>query len=103
MSDDDKKIVREQALAEAAKVCHDYAHSGQNIYSRQVAYACERRILALAPIARPAENFLRDEDLDLIRGALDSLGVSLSAHNHEWTVGEREIYEQAIMLTGGKV
>ena len=34
-------------------------------------------------------------DFLLIQGALDSLGVALSEHRHQWTAGEREIYEQA--------
>jgi len=34
-------------------------------------------------------------DLLLIQGALDSLGVALADHRHQWTNGEREIYEQA--------
>ena len=33
--------------------------------------------------------------LQLMLGALDSLGVALTEHGHMWTVGEREIYEQA--------
>ena len=41
---------------------------------------------------------MNDEDRNLIIGALDSLGVALAGHEHEWTVGEREIYEQAIEL-----
>jgi hypothetical protein len=32
------------AVTAAAKTCKDYAHSGQNVYRRQVSYACQRRI-----------------------------------------------------------
>lgn len=36
----------EQGLRRAAKICEDYAHSGMvGMMRRQVAYACERRIL----------------------------------------------------------
>lgn len=38
------------------------------------------------------------EDYSLILGALDSAGVALAAHGHVWSVGEREIYEQAVGL-----
>lgn len=37
-------------------------------------------------------------DFLLIQGALDSLGVALADHHHEWTDGEREIYDQATIL-----
>src|SRR5712692_8282540 len=32
----------------------------------------------------------------IVLGALDSLGVALADHDHQWTVGERTIYEEAI-------
>ena len=35
------------AAKAAAKQCKEYAHSGANVYRRQVAYACQRRIEAL--------------------------------------------------------
>lgn len=35
------------AILAAASECLQYAHSGQNVYRRQVAYACKRRIEAL--------------------------------------------------------
>jgi hypothetical protein len=34
-------------------------------------------------------------DDSLVLGALDSLGVALTNHNHQWTDGERAIYEEA--------
>jgi len=37
-------------------------------------------------------------DLYLVQGALDSLGVALADHNHEWSDGERTIYEQATSI-----
>lgn len=37
-------------------------------------------------------------DLQLVLGALDSLGVALADHDHQWTVGERAIYEEAVSL-----
>jgi hypothetical protein len=36
------------------------------------------------------------EQIDLVVGALDSLGVALASHGHEWTEGERVIYEESI-------
>jgi hypothetical protein len=36
------------------------------------------------------------EEKDLILGALDSLGVALADHAHEWSEGERTIYEAAV-------
>src|SRR6266403_2447213 len=39
-----------------------------------------------------------ESDRQLVLGALDSLGVSLADHDHEWTVGERTIYEEAIKI-----
>jgi hypothetical protein len=39
-------------------------------------------------------------DFLLIQGALDSLGVTLAEHHHEWTDGERAIYEEATRLVG---
>ena len=45
---------------------------------------------------------MRSEDKDLVMGALDSLGVALAEHEHEWTEGEKEIYEQAVKLVGGR-
>lgn len=41
---------------------------------------------------------IEPEEVNIIVGALDSLAASLAGHGHEWTVGEREIYEQAIAL-----
>lgn len=43
---------------------------------------------------------LTPEDVALILGALDSLGAALSDHDHQWTDGERAIYEQACWLLG---
>ncbi len=50
--EDEKKATEEiiraamnQELQHAATLCRQYAHSGVNVYRRQVAYACERRIL----------------------------------------------------------
>ena len=36
------------------------------------------------------------EERNLVIGALDSLAVALTDHSHQWTEGEREIYEQAV-------
>jgi predicted PP-loop superfamily ATPase len=39
---------------------------------------------------------MTEYDKDLITGALDSLGVALADHQHQWTEGERAIYEESI-------
>ena len=36
-----------EEIKKCAQVCSDYAASGHNVYSRNVAHACERRILAM--------------------------------------------------------
>src|SRR5437588_12089858 len=41
---------------------------------------------------------ISESDRQIMLGALDSLGVALADHDHEWTVGERTIYEEAIKL-----
>ena len=38
------------------------------------------------------------EHIDLVVGALDSLGVALADHGHEWTEGERAIYEESVQI-----
>ena len=44
---------------------------------------------------------MAEADRQLVLGALDSLGVALAEHDHEWTVGERTIYEEAIKVITG--
>jgi len=39
---------------------------------------------------------ISESDRQIIVWALDSLGVALADHDHNWTVGERTIYEEAI-------
>jgi hypothetical protein len=41
---------------------------------------------------------LLDDDVSLVIGALNSLGVALADHGHQWSVGESAIYEQAIAI-----
>lgn len=41
------------AVDAAAKTCKDYAHNGCNVYSRQVAYACQRRVEKLRAKGQP--------------------------------------------------
>lgn len=48
--------------------------------------------------ANEGTKILTAEELSMIRGALDSLGVVLTDYEHTWTEGEKEIYEQAIKL-----
>lgn len=39
-----------------------------------------------------------DPDREVILGALNTLGTALADHGHQWTEGEREIYEHALRL-----
>lgn len=41
-----------------------------------------------------------DPDREVILGALNTLGTALADHGHEWTEGEREIYEHALRELG---
>lgn len=41
---------------------------------------------------------ISEADRQIVIGALDSLGVALAEHGHEWSTGERTIYEEAIKL-----
>lgn len=41
-----------------------------------------------------------DEDRLLILGALNSLGVLLSEYQHQWSAGERAIFEEACSILG---
>lgn len=45
---------------------------------------------------------IEEQDVEMIIGALDSLGVALAGHDHKWTDGEREIYERSISLLRGE-
>jgi hypothetical protein len=41
---------------------------------------------------------LRFGDIDIVIGALDSLGVALADHDHQWSEGEKAIYEESITI-----
>jgi len=42
-------------------------------------------------------------DIDKILLALDTMACALSDHNHEWTLGDRHIYEQVLIELGIKI
>lgn len=46
---------------------------------------------------------LTRDEANLIIGALDSLGVALADHRHQWSDGERAIYEEAVALLRGSL
>lgn len=46
---------------------------------------------------------LDEAQRNAVLGALDSLGAALAASGHEWTDGERAIYEQAVAALGAKI
>lgn len=39
---------------------------------------------------------MNPDDLRMCLGALDTLAAALSQHRHQWTAGERAIYEDAV-------
>ena len=41
---------------------------------------------------------ISESDRQLVLGALDSLTVTLADYDHEWTVGERTIYDEALKI-----
>lgn len=45
---------------------------------------------------------LTTHETQLVLGALDSLGVALADHDHQWSDGERAIYEEARKVLGAK-
>lgn len=45
---------------------------------------------------------LSSDEVMLVLGALDSLGVALADHEHQWSDGERAIYEEARKVLGAK-
>jgi hypothetical protein len=55
--------------------------------------------LPALPLIRSSALF----DDSLVLGALDSLGVALAEHGHEWTTGERAIYEEAVGILTWRV
>jgi hypothetical protein len=46
-------------------------------------------------------NKMTEGDCQIVIGALDSLGVALADKKHQWTEGERAIYEKAIEIALG--
>ncbi len=49
------------------------------------------------------EMLIAKSDLNIILGCIDTLGVCLADHNHTWTEGENEIYEQSIEILKQKL
>lgn len=41
---------------------------------------------------------MTQEDAQLILGALDSLSIALTEYDHQWSDGEKEIYEQSVEI-----
>lgn len=41
------------------------------------------------------------EEQQVVIGALDTMAVLLAGYDHEWTEGERAIYEQAYAIISG--
>jgi hypothetical protein len=41
---------------------------------------------------------ISESDRQLVLGALDSLMVTLADYDHEWTVGERTIYDETLKI-----
>lgn len=68
---------------------------GQN-YETRVDHA----LLIQAGWMSPQAAITHSENSGLLVGALDSLAIALSEHGHNWTAGERAIYEEAIRALG---
>jgi hypothetical protein len=43
---------------------------------------------------------LSEDERALIIGALDTCGIALASLEHDWTVGERAIFEEACAILG---
>lgn len=59
----------------------------------------EARAVRDSPPAPPTGK-LSEEDEAAVLGALDSLALALVGHSHQWTDGERAIYERACAILG---
>jgi hypothetical protein len=75
-----------------AKTVEEICGSESDTVARRVLIANAHN----AALAAEREN--RDIDWQLVVGALDSLGVALADHDHQWTEGERAIYEKAVEI-----
>ena len=46
---------------------------------------------------------ISESDRQLVLGALDSLPVTVADYDHEWMVGERTIYDEAVKILTASV
>ena len=84
IEDLEKQLAHQQPSAGRCDSC------GEPCNERECCFCFDKRQKSEQPRAPTPE------DCNMILGALDSLGVALANHNHEWTEGERAIYEAAV-------
>ncbi len=69
---------------------------GRRAWNLYMAFGVKVDISVMPPLNHC--KILSREDANLIVGALDSLGVALTGQDHQWSDGERAIYESAIAM-----
>jgi hypothetical protein len=77
------------------------AHNAALAYERQLRPAWDKINQLKDEIKELKSNKMTEGDCRIVIGALDSLGVALADKKHQWTEGERAIYEKAIEIALG--
>jgi hypothetical protein len=77
------------------------AHNAAIAYERQLRPAWDKINQLKDEIKELKGNKMTEGDCQIVVGALDSLGVALADKKHQWTEGERAIYEKAIEIALG--
>jgi hypothetical protein len=97
-----EKTVKEmcQFTASDFKLIAD-AHNAAVAYERQLRPAWDKINQLKDEIKELKGNKMTEGDCQIVIGALDSLGVALTDKKHQWTEGERAIYEKAIEIVLG--
>lgn len=81
-----------------ASLCPFSATGGRALGGRMDPFCWQPILRVLIPDHMKLSEF----DLKILAGALDSLGLALCEESHEWTAGERAVYEEAwAVLKGG--
>jgi hypothetical protein len=80
---------------------HNAALAAAVAYERQLRPAWDKINQLKDEIKELMGNKMTEGDCQIVIGALDSLGVALADKKHQWTEGERAIYEKAIEIALG--
>jgi hypothetical protein len=80
---------------------HNAAIAAAVAYERQLRPAWDKINQLKDEIKELKGNKMTEGDCQIVIGALDSLGVALTDKKHQWTEGERAIYEKAIEIALG--